>query len=417
MKSITSLNLGVRLLSEWLFEEPELRARRQFHKLFAESYFITTLPAEAIHNTPWNAHVLDDILHRVWENNPLTPNDIEVILQAGGFYNDKHEVWFGWNKSTPMIESVLQAAAPYMDTRSYATMKVQVAGKVANSFEIFFQRIIVNPLPKARVPQADVYKLFLEYCDMHRLPVLGKRAFKQLMLRKGIHAGKGYVDRKQGVNFYVLACNMSKEVWDAKPPSSSKKEGQEESYTPEQLWDERWRRAQIPDEPSQEQTEGVLAPQERQDTSTRGVGRAVEDDTPDEEPIATDGTDADADDEDIWGENDDSLPDADSTNAADAFTAGAFTDDTFATTDEGIFGDSTDDPAEEPLTKETVVARIRALPKGVRRVFQTMKATYLINPEHFTYDDFTAMCAGVVPFADESEQQNMWHLFLAYAED
>lgn len=399
-------------MSEWLFEEPELRARRQFHKLFAESYFITTLPAEAIHNTPWNAHVLDDILHRVWENNPLTPNDIEVILQAGGFYNDKHEVWFGWNKSTPMIESVLQAAAPYMDTRSYATMKVQVAGKVANSFEIFFQRIIVNPLPKARVPQADVYKLFLEYCDMHRLPVLGKRAFKQLMLRKGIHAGKGYVDRKQGVNFYVLACNMSKEVWDAKPPSPSKKEGQEESYTSEQLWDERRRRAQVPDESSQEQAERVFAPQEGQDTSAGDVGGIVEDGSPDAEFVATDGTD----DEDIWGENDDSLPDADSTNAADAFTADTTTD-AFATSDEGIFGDSTDNPAEEPLTKETVVARIRALPKGVRRVFQTMKATYLINPEHFTYDDFTAMCAGVVPFADESEQQNMWHLFLAYAED
>lgn len=405
------MNLEVSLLSEWLFEEPELRARRQFHKLFAESYFVTTLPAEAIHNTPWNAHVLDDILHRVWENNPLTPNDIEVILQAGGFYNDKHEVWFGWNKSTPMIESVLQAAAPYMDTRSYATMKVQVAGKVANSFEIFFQRIIVNPLPKARVPQADVYKLFLEYCDMHRLPVLGKRAFKQLMLRKGIHAGKGYVDRKQGVNFYVLACNMSKEVWDAKPPSPSKKEGQEESYTPEQLWDERRRRAQVPDEPSQEQAEGVSEAQEGQDTSAGDVGGAVEDDSSDAEFIATD----DTDDEDIWGENDDSLPDADT---ADAFTADTLTADPVEpTTDEGIFGDSTDDPAEEPLTKETVVARIRALPKGVRRVFQTMKATYLINPEHFTYDDFTAMCAGVVPFADESEQQNMWHLFLAYAED
>lgn len=412
MRSITSLNLEVSLLSEWLFEEPELRARRQFHKLFAESYFITTLPAEAIHNTPWNAHVLDDILHRVWENNPLTPNDIEVILQAGGFYNDKHEVWFGWNKSTPMIESVLQAAAPYMDTRSYATMKVQVAGKVANSFEIFFQRIIVNPLPKARVPQADVYKLFLEYCDMHRLPVLGKRAFKQLMLRKGIHAGKGYVDRKQGVNFYVLACNMSKEVWDAKPPSPSKKEGQEESYTPEQLWDERRRRAQIPDEPFQEQAKGVSEAQEGQDTSAGDVGGTVEDDSSDAEFIAS--TD-DTDDEDIWGENDDSLPDADT---ADAFTAGALTANTVGlTADEGIFGDSTDDPAEEPLTKETVVARIRALPKGVRRVFQTMKATYLINPEHFTYDDFTAMCAGVVPFADESEQQNMWHLFLAYAED
>lgn len=405
------MNLEVRLLSEWLFEEPELRARRQFHKLFAESYFITTLPAEAIHNTPWNAHVLDDILHRVWENNPLTPNDIEVILQASGFYNDKHEVWFGWNKSTPMIESVLQAAAPYMDTRSYATMKVQVAGKVANSFEIFFQRIIVNPLPKARVPQADVYKLFLEYCDMHRLPVLGKRAFKQLMLRKGIHAGKGYVDRKQGVNFYVLACNMSKEVWDAKPPSPSKKEGQEESYTPEQLRDERRRRAQVPDEPFQEQEEGVSEAQEGQDTSAGDVGGTVEDDSSDAEFIAP--TD-DTDDEDIWGENDDSLPDADTT---DAFTAGARTADTLATSDEGIFGDSTDDPTEEPLTKETVVARIRALPKGVRRVFQTMKATYLINPEHFTYDDFTAMCAGVVPFADESEQQNMWHLFLAYAED
>ena len=407
-------------MSEWLFEESELRARRQFHKLFAESYFITTLPAEAIHNTPWNAHVLDDILHRVWENNPLTPNDIEVILQAGGFYNDKHEAWFGWNKSTPMIESILQAAAPYMDTRSYATMKVQVAGKVANSFEIFFQRIIVNPLPKARVPQADVYKLFLEYCDMHRLPVLGKRAFKQLMLRKGIHAGKGYVDKKQGVNFYVLACNMSKEVWDAKPPSPSKKEGQEESYTPEQLRDERRRRAQIPDEPSQEQTEGVFASQEGQDTSAGDVGGIVEDDTSDEESIAVTHDDAydDTDDEDIWGENDDSLPDADSTNTADAFTTGALTANTIGlTADEGIFGDSTDDPAEEPLTKETVVARIRALPKGVRRVFQTMKATYLINPEHFTYDDFTAMCAGVVPFADESEQQNMWHLFLAYAED
>ena len=401
-------------MSEWLFEEPELRARRQFHKLFAESYFITTLPAEAIHNTPWNAHVLDDILHRVWENNPLTPNDIEVILQAGGFYNDKHEVWFGWNKSTPMIESVLQAAAPYMDTRSYATMKVQVAGKVANSFEIFFQRIIVNPLPKTRVPQADVYKLFLEYCDMHRLPVLGKRAFKQLMLRKGIHAGKGYVDRKQGVNFYVLACNMSKEVWDAEPPNPSKKEGQEESYTAEQLRDELRRRAQVSDEPSQEQTKGVSEAQEGQDTSARDVGGTVEDDASDAEFIATadDGAD-DTDDEDIWGENDDSLPDADSTNAADAFTASLVE----PATDEGIFGDSTDDPAEEPLTKETVVARIRALPKGVRRVFQTMKATYLINPEHFTYDDFTAMCAGVVPFADESEQQNMWHLFLAYAED
>ena len=404
------MNLEVNLLSEWLFEEPELRARRQFHKLFAESYFITTLPAEAIHNTPWNAHVLDDILHRVWENNPLTPSDIEAILQAGGFYNDKHEVWFGWNKSTPMIESVLQAAAPYMDTRSYATMKVQVAGKVANSFEIFFQRIIVNPLPKARVPQADVYKLFLEYCDMHHLPVLGKRAFKQLMLRKGIHAGKGYVDRKQGVNFYVLACNMSKEVWDAKPPSPSKKEGQEESYTPEQLRDERRRRAQIPDEPSQEQTEGVSETQEGQDASAGNVGRTVEDDSSDAELIATD----DTNDEDIWGENDDSLPDADN---ADAFTADTLTTSPLATSGEGIFGDSTDDPTEEPLTKETVVARIRALPKGVRRVFQTMKATYLINPEHFTYDDFTAMCAGVVPFADESEQQNMWHLFLAYAED
>ena len=406
-------------MSKWLFEEPELRARRQFHKLFAEGYFITTLPAEAIHNTPWNAQVLDDILHRVWENNPLTPNDIEVILQAGGFYNDKHEVWFGWNKSTPMIESVLQAAAPYMDTRSYATMKVQVAGKVANSFEIFFQRIIVNPLPKARVPQADVYKLFLEYCDMHRLPVLGKRAFKQLMLRKGIHAGKGYVDRKQGVNFYVLACNMSKEVWDAKPPSPSKKEGQEESYTPEQLRDERRRRAQIPDESSQEQTEGVSEAQKGQDTSTGDIGGVVEDDSFDAESIkvACDDTDDDTDDEDIWGENDDSLPDADSTNTTDAFTADVPTDDTSATSDEGIFGDSTDDPTEEPLTKEAVVARIRALPKGVRRVFQTMKATYLINPEHFTYDDFTAMCAGVVPFADESEQQNMWHLFLAYAED
>ena len=402
-------------MSEWLFEEPELRARKQFHKLFAESYFITTLPAEAIHNTPWNAHVLDDILHRVWENNPLTPNDIEVILQAGGFYNDKHEVWFGWNKSTPMIESVLQAAAPYMDTRSYATMKVQVAGKVANSFEIFFQRIIVNPLPKARVPQADVYKLFLEYCDMHRLPVLGKRAFKQLMLRKGIHAGKGYVDRKQGVNFYVLACNMSKEVWDAKPPSPSKKEGQEESYTPEQLRDERRRRAQIPDEPFQEQTEGVSEAQKRQDTSAGDVGGTVEDDTADSELITTaDNTDDGTDDEDIWGEDDDSLPDADT---ADAFTAGTLTTSPFATSDEGIFGDSTDDPAEEPLTKEIIVARIRALPKGVRRVFQTMKATYLINPEHFTYDDFTAMCAGVMPFADESEQQNMWHLFLAYAEN
>lgn len=406
------MNLEVSLLSEWLFEEPELRARRQFHKLFAESYFITTLPAEAIHNTPWNAHVLDDILHRVWENNPLTPNDIEVILQAGGFYNDKHEVWFGWNKSTPMIESVLQAAAPYMDTRSYATMKVRVAGKVANSFEIFFQRIVVNPLPKARVPQADVYKLFLEYCDMHRLPVLGKRAFKQLMLRKGIHAGKGYVDRKQGVNFYVLACNMSKEVWDAKPPSPSKKEGQEESYTPEQLRDERRRRAQIPNEPFQEQTERVSEAQEGQDASAGNVGGTAEDDSSDAEFIAT--AEDDANDEDIWGENDDSLPDADT---ADAFTAGALTADTLTTSDEGIFGDSTDDPAEEPLTKETVVVRIRALPKGVRRVFQTMKATYLINPEHFTYDDFTAMCAGVVPFADESEQQNMWHLFLAYAED
>lgn len=403
-------------MSEWLFEEPELRARRQFHKLFAESYFITTLPAEAIHNTPWNAHVLDDILHRVWENNPLTPDDIEVIMQAGGFYNNNHEAWFCWNKSTPMIEDILQAAAPYMDARSYATMKVQVAGRVANSFEIFFQRIIVNTLPKVRVPQADVYKLFLEYCDMHHIPVLGKRAFKQLMIRKGIHAGKGYVDRKQGVNFYVLACNMSKEVWDAEPPSPSKKEGQEESYTAEQLRDERWRRAQIPDESSQEQAEGVPETQEGQDTTAGDVGGIVEDDSSDEDVIAarnnTEPADDSDDEDDIWGENDDSIPDADS---SDALAAGA--SDNYITSDEGIVGDSTDNPAEEPLTKERVVARIRALPKNVRRVFQTMKATYLINPEHFTYEDFTAMCAGVVPFADETEQQNMWHLFLAYAED
>lgn len=408
-------------MSEWLFEEPELRARRQFHKLFAESYFITTLPAEAIHNTPWNAHVLDDILHRVWENNPLTPDDIEVIMQAGGFYNNNHEAWFCWNKSTPMIEDILQAAAPYMDARSYATMKVQVAGRVANSFEIFFQRIIVNTLPKVRVPQADVYKLFLEYCDMHHIPVLGKHAFKQLMIRKGIHAGKGYADRKQGVNFYVLACNMSKEVWDAEPPSPSKKEGQEEAYIAEQLRDERWRRAQIPDEPSQEQTEGVPEAQEGQDTAAGDVGGISEDDSADEtvstdsdrdDPPAVADDPDDEDEDDIWGENDDSIPDADS---SDEGTAG--TTDGFTTSDEGIVGDSTDNLAEEPLTKERVVARIRALPKGVRRVFQTMKATYLINPEHFTYDDFTAMCAGVVPFADESEQQNMWHLFLAYAED
>lgn len=400
--------------SMWLFSPEEVRSRIQFRELFMGSYLRPAPPEEAIHVDPWNPGILEDILHLVHEKNTLVATDIETIAQLCGLYTAKHEMWFTYDRSKVLPRIIVSAIAAHVTTKEYSHALMALGQNINFSVPRFIKRICTNTIPKKRVRQSDVFELYTEWCKVVGEQAVGKREFKRQMINYHIPTGKGYVEKQNGVDYYMIACNMSEEAWKHEPTEKTQTNaGTEGEDSAEPLWDEYRRREEVLCRPLEE-GEGRVSQAQIWADATAGDDREYEgpyrggqkDESDDEEP---------ADEQDIVGAY---------TRGQDVVVVRRNDEDerSDAPTIEPHRGADIIDKgsAEEPIDeqvqrREEIMIAVRKLPAAERQFMKLMKMTYLINPENMQLDDFTAEwdMAGL-PELEYHRQEEAYDFFVEY---
>lgn len=387
-----------------VFNVLEMRSRHQFHELFCTKYLYTGARGQALNDTPWNATILNDIVQTLYPGNVLTPNDIEAILNVGGFYDNTAELYFHYHDNTPLTRDILSAISPYITQEAYVLSMQKLLGNVDNSGEIFIKlccmRLNKKPI---RVPAKELYTLYQEWCTINGLFVLSKRAFNSTLINMGIKRGKGYVDGSSGIDFFMVRLSMEEEDWhvESPPKKASEQKGEDGEKS---LRDVARRREKICGPVIQYEESSVPSAEGGKNTSTGSTGVDVVDGTTGRTASADDTaspSNPDNEDDFDWG--------AEDGNGEDTTTF--------------INGTATDaDPARLSTPGEKVeipeqLSQFNKLPLDVRQFCKMMKITYKVAPEHFTQQDFTqAYKLSGLATLQEKQLNKLYILFLEYVE-
>ncbi len=400
------------------FSPNEALSRHQFHRVFATNLFYTCDASAAIHETPWTADILSDILLHVYDRNVLIPSDIEAILQVGGFYNHNRELWFTCSREHKPPDTLIAAAAPYLSAREYARLKM--GDKILpNSATQFVFAVCVNTQLKHKVARAKLFQTYQDWCYLVGKSPLTRKALVAAMTSAGFRPFKGYLEGKSGIDYWEVALNMDEEVWNAKEqkaPKAQKEEiqqglslhgcggdnaasdvggGPDALSLQSGIWPD-------PNSSAVELLHDVAEPTQKynpwvvdaQVTGSHCGGSDDEGTGPD--PLLV----IDRDGEAIGY----------LASPSDVYSIGR--DNTYDPPDGGVHaaeGEPVGDPAK---------TKFKALPKNIRNFMKLMKATYLINPENFGKSDFVDgyLQAGL-PFMNELEILEMYSIFQTYAEE
>lgn len=399
-----------------LFNPEEHQSRRQFRELFLGKFLCPVAKGQAFHDMPWDSGILDIVLHDVYDDNLLDREAVEVIMQLCGIYDREGDAWFGLGAITPTPDIIVDAIAPYISAKAYLTLRKQNNSLVFNSVERFYQTVCCgSPNRKERIRQADVFKLYQEWCNAVNLPIESRRTFRNVFESHPVGRGKGYVEGVSGTTYYTLSLRTDEEAWNAQSERAATQERQKAAHSEQSVWNELRRRAPIRQDPFQGEEETVPSDEGRQDTTTGSGGIFPDDETVDsgaeevvpefqhgisDEAFTTPG---DSDAIDTTEDSADSIPEDGVTGISDNTAEGAEA--------EPESGDSID-----PNDPVNIRNKVKGLPSELRKFFKLMKVTYLVNPEHFQFNDFQAYYnTSDFPAMQLDKLNDLYILFVQYA--
>jgi hypothetical protein len=388
-----------------IFNEQEMRARRQFHRLFCTDLLRTCNPSQAIHEQAWSPEVLWDILRHMYEDTPLVPSDIETIVQIAGMTNEHNELWFKLQENCPIFEEFLVALSPYITPKAYTQMKLSLNGKSGGSTVTLFYRTLCCSLTaeRVRIPQKDLYDIYEAWCRHHHLVVAPIRTFNKEMRLNGASFKKGYASGRCGVTFFHVAIDLSEEAWDDEP--HRKAQGKSPQEIAEAFYGRRKKAAEKDD---QEAARTVPAIQGSDNTSGCSSADFAEDGTTNVED------DADNLATDDFSDDGGTVPDSSEIGEA----PDADSDVGRVHVDEGCGSIPPAEDFGEELThlgQDGAKERVKSLPMGVRNFFKLMKMTYKVNPDNFEFRDFFnyAQMEGI-QYSIPDKYVDLYILFLQY---
>lgn len=377
-----------------IFNEEEMVSRRQFHELFCTKYLYTGEKKDAINEDSWNNIVINDILHTLYENNVLTPQDIETMMQLGGMYNHNHETYFHYHAGTPIFKEVLSAMSPFITQAAFVRFKQLLNGRSMDSVAEFIQRCCNNTHAEMiGVSSVELYELYCTWCALNRFPVSARHVLYARMSAVGFKRKKGYLNGACGITYFMVRMNREEVLTDAQPEGAQTEEGQEPDSV-QSFRNVSRAGAKVRKEPVIKETPDVLPDEVGQDIAAGSGGDLAE--------HVEDGAVSET---------------ADISNTPDEVdgpTIDTDTEDTVIQLPEDKDGVLTE--AHPEGTGTDIQARVKKLPMELRQCFKLLKATYRISPEHFTEEDFnqsvSALDASVL-----QEDQTLYDLFLEYAKN
>lgn len=415
-----------------IFSPQEMEARRQFHRLFCTNLLHTCAPSKALHDSPWDSGVLWDILQHVYENNPLTPDDIETIVQISGMINAQGDLWFTVEKGAPLFKEFIVAISPYITNNNYVILKMRLGGTAGGTnVPLFYQDCCTDPkAPYVRVRQLDAYRLYEEWCRIHREQSVNRKTFRREFELCGVTSKKGYLEGKCGQSYYSLHLTVPEEKVYEPKRTTPKYQEEKLPALPQVDFGRGSEDAEV-DVVETETRVPIL--QEPEVDNAAPVGDVRKDETVVVETLFYDGPV-----DNLLGEDEDGgdVPDSseeweDTPNGDDGGVDGdgEFPEDFGRDeADDGAWDDNEyeDSGSEAPAEAagdgakedaERIKAAVRSLPKNVREFFKLMKITYLVNPMNFRYEDFEdyAMAEDILT-ADPTQMKDLFTLFLSYAQ-
>ncbi|MEG1543041.1 MAG: hypothetical protein RR382_00760 [Tannerellaceae bacterium] len=377
-----------------IFNEEEMASRRQFHELFCTKFLYTGDKKGAINEDPWNNIVINDILHVLHDNNILTPQDIETMMQMGGMYDHNHEAYFHYHRETPIIQEILASISPFISQAAFVKFKQLLNGRSTDSVTEFIQRCCNDQKAEmSGVTTVELYELYSTWCTLNRMPISPRHVLYTRVKSLGFKHKKGYLNGACGVTYFMIKFNREEVTKIAQSEGEASEEGQD-ADSRQSLRDVTRTGTTVRKKANQGKTPDVLQDEVRQDTPAGSGGDFAE--------HATDGT--------ASGE-------ADRNDANDdGIGRPVDTDTESSTSDIPEPRDFAPTEAHPEGTDADIQTRVKKLPMELRQSFKLLKATYRVSPEHFTEEDFK-QAIDLVDVSGLQEEQTLYGLFLEYAKN
>lgn len=401
-----------------IFNEQEMKSRRQFHEIFCTRFLTTCDKKDALHAESWNSNILYDILHSIYKDNILVPKDIETILHISGMLDRQGEIYFKYCEETPTLGVMVNAMSNFITTKAYVRLKQQIDATSLNSVEVFVRVCCSNyNIPTSKILAAELYEHYLVWCSVKDCLSLSRKAFHKCIAESGITSRKGYLNGNSGIRYYVVRLDMQEVYGIGKPEGTSKEKDQKTSDGEQSIWDVDRTRNEIYAELISTEKRNVSQDEGREDSAASDGGDLSEydendfiDQTTDEiiscdDIIPSEDRSADAKNSNIVQPK--SLTDFNfskigSSAATESTKSG---ERSFADEDEGRASAGSAIEVDPPSLQD----RLMDLPTEIRQNFKLMKITYRIASEHFTFEDFKEG-VGVTKDLDA-----LYELFLEYA--
>lgn len=354
---------------EKVFDWDEQRARNQFWALFVNSCLQAGLDdGEAINDDPWGGEIMSDVLHNMWPSNPLTPKDIEAIIQISGMVRAGDDgVYFHFKENVEVSKDIMMAISPYITDRAYYWGLASSHSAGRNSAEIFVDKCILDAEPYEKIRPKDLYDIYTTWCVLNHMKLMSSAAFKKVMLAQGyqILSHQYIKNPRYPKSYHSQTCYrvqiLEEEVNKVVEQSGEAQEATSRTYRAEQIRDVNRSRAEVPTEIESAEKGNVPAASARKDDDRGSSG---------------DDSSSVKDDEELVNY----LP---SENPEDA---------------DDVFGDSEDecDPEAEARALEEL-ARLRErerIARDTKRCFKEMIFDYRARPNSFSREDFNDMMLG-----------------------
>lgn len=374
-----------------IFGPQEMMSRKQFYHLFCSKYIYAGERKGALNDQPWNAQIMYEILHKMFPQNILVPDDIEAITQIVGMW-EPEGVYFHCHENEPLAEPVLRAISPYISEAAYLRYAIKMPGMMDTVAEFYKHCCCTRGVTPERVPLKDLHAAYTTWCAMNILEPYSKSVFVKRSKALGYVYRKGYVDKKHGIQYMLVALDRSKvgEVIE----EQSQQEAAEEREVQES----------IPGfnsggTPEVGEDDVVQRPQEATRKALTGGNGIVEQVSGGNEPVSFPNIAADEDPEDggdgstadpseaLRGAGIDGIPDGE-----------AECDDNSAGSESGS---SEEGAGDQPATQLDTISRVNKLPLQLRRAFKELKMTYRVTSGNVTDEDVVAAITAIGLKADE----------------
>ena len=215
---------------DYPFSKEESVSRKQFWNFFGGKYLIPTTAKDAINEDAWSPNVVNEILHKLFPENVMTPDDIYMAACMVGILGIKDEgFYFKYNWESGLTSDIVNALSPYIFNSVWVNMKQRLSGVESTASEEFYISCCSDPQIKpVKMSTAHLYEIFVIWCEKNgRVPTTNRDLFKYLK-SKGHTMYKGYLHGICGANYFRLPISFEEVDKVVKPKSQRIAEEEEQ---------------------------------------------------------------------------------------------------------------------------------------------------------------------------------------------